>query len=71
MLNEMLDFCQQEFMEDPNEKRRIGYSIINGSLKDIKPGYFCFFVYKKGFFEEFESIKKDIIELLYLSSVII
>jgi AAA+ superfamily predicted ATPase len=26
-INEILDFCQQEFMEDPNEKRRIGYAI--------------------------------------------
>ena len=26
-INEIQDFCQQEFMEDPNEKRRIGYSI--------------------------------------------
>jgi ribonuclease P protein component len=54
-----------------NKHRRIGYSVIKNNIKDIKPGYYCFFVYKKGFYEEFDSINKDILGLLYSSSVIV
>jgi len=56
---------------DRNKYRRRGYSVIQ-KINQIKPGYDCLFVFKKGS----SGIKHDIVEgeiseLLYVSGVLI
>ena len=56
---------------DRNKHRRRGYSIITKYLKNIKPGYFCFFSFKKNSSSiKFEQIEREIINLLKTSGVI-
>ncbi len=54
-----------------NKQRRRGYSIIKNHIKSIKSGFYCFFVYKKGFYTEYSDLEKDIEGLLSVSGMII
>ncbi len=54
-----------------NKQRRRAYSVIKNDLEKIKPGFFCFFVFKKGFHEKFSDLEKDIKGLLSSSGVLI
>ncbi len=54
-----------------NKQRRRGYSAISKVYSSIKPGYFLFFVYKKGFEVDYSSLEKEIRTLLSHSLVII
>ncbi len=57
---------------DRNKSRRRGYSIINKNLAKIRPGYLCFFSFKKGNGEvSFNDLEKEVLELLSASGVII
>ena len=54
-----------------NRLRRRGYSVISKHIKRVGGGYFCFFVYKKGFKEEYSVVESEILGLLSTSGVII
>lgn len=54
-----------------NKQRRRGYSVIQKHINSIKPNFFCFFVYKKGFCTKFSDLEKDIKGLLSQSGMII
>lgn len=54
-----------------NKCRRRGYSAIGKILNRIKPGYYLFFVYKKGFETNFHLLEAEIEALLSSSLVII
>lgn len=54
-----------------NKQRRRGYSIIKKYIKSAKPGFLCFFVYKKGFLNDLSDLEKDIKGLLSQSGMII
>jgi ribonuclease P protein component len=54
-----------------NKQRRRGYSAISKVYPTVKPGYFLFFVYKKGFEIDYSSLEKEISALLSHSLVII
>lgn len=56
---------------DRNKKRRQGYSVINKNLKQIKPNFYCFFVFKRVENSKYSEIEKDIIKLLSISGVLI
>lgn len=54
-----------------NKLRRRGYSVIRKYIKQIKPNYYCFFVFKKGADSiKFASLEKEIFELLSNSLVL-
>ncbi|TSC70546.1 MAG: hypothetical protein CEO12_267 [Parcubacteria group bacterium Gr01-1014_46] len=56
---------------DRNKLRRRGYSVISRNLKKIKPGFFVFFLYKKGFEKDYSLLEKEINGLLSSTLVII
>ncbi len=54
-----------------NKLRRWGYSVITKHIKEIKPGFLCFFSFKKGSVKtEFQSLENEILGLLSVSGVI-
>lgn len=54
-----------------NKYRRRGYSVISKNLKYIKPGFMCFFVFKKGFTDlDYIGLEKEIINLLTSAGVL-
>jgi ribonuclease P protein component len=60
---------------DRNLYRRRGYSVANKFFKNIKPGYFLFFSYKKGGHEQKlnisqKEIEKEIYDLFEQSGII-
>jgi len=54
-----------------NKLRRRGYSIIGRKLEVIKPGFFMFFLYKKGFEKDYSLLEKEVMGLLSSALVII
>lgn len=55
-----------------NKQRRRGYSIITKKGVSIKPGFSCLLVFKKGAdLIKFESLEKEISELLYSVNVLV
>ena len=56
---------------DRNKYRRRGYSVIDLYKDSLKPGYFCFFSFKKGSSGiTFDTLQKEILGLLSASAVI-
>ena len=56
---------------DRNKYRRRGYSIVTLNMKNIQPGYLCFFSFKKGSNKPaFNALEKEITQLLHKASVI-
>jgi|SRR3989344_114624 len=56
---------------DRNRFRRWGYSIVRGSLEQVRSGYFCFFSFKKTLKPiSFSVLEKEARELLSLSGVL-
>ena len=57
---------------DRNKYRRRGYSVVSKQIKTIKPGFFCFFSYKKGDYPiSFSQIEKETSELLSRSAMVL
>jgi ribonuclease P protein component len=57
---------------DRNKHRRRGYSVIEKYLPNVKPGFFCFFSFKKGSSGvSFSALEKEVFDLLKVSSVVI
>ncbi len=57
---------------DRNRQRRRGYSVVSHLIKNTKPGFLCFFSFKKGSGgSSFINLEKEVPELLSLSSVLI
>lgn len=54
-----------------NKQRRRGYSAVAKLVSIVKPGYFLFFVYKKGFETEYTALEGEIKTLLSSALVII
>lgn len=56
---------------DRNKYRRLGYEAIFTILKSIKPGYYLFFVYKKGLIPtSLKTIETEVVKLLSESHVL-
>lgn len=48
-----------------NKMRRQGYAVISSLLKEIKPGFMCFFSYKKGKYPIlYSELEKEITKIL-------
>jgi ribonuclease P protein component len=57
---------------DRNRYRRWGYFTVSKRLKKIKPGFYCFFSFKKtGKVETYNNVEKNVLELLSSSGVLI
>lgn len=56
---------------DRNKLRRRGYSVILRIINRIKPGYFCFFSYKKGYNTDFKMLEDEIVGLLSSMGMIV
>jgi len=55
-----------------NKFRRRSYSVISKNIKNIKPNFMCFFVFKKGFNKlSYFDLEKQILNLLQDSLVLI
>ncbi len=54
-----------------NKQRRRGYSVISKYIKQAKPGFLLFFVYKKDFSKDYEELDREVQALLSSSLVII
>ncbi len=55
-----------------NKFRRRAYSVVSKNIKKIKPGFMCFFVFKKGFDKlSYFNLETQIINLLRDSIVLI
>jgi|SRR5581483_4870129 len=54
-----------------NKWRRRGYSVIQKNLSGVKPGYYCFFSFKKNLQNiKFSDLEKEIIQLLNTAGVL-
>ena len=54
-----------------NRLRRQGYSVINKNIKNIKNGFMCFFLFKKGQYPmSFNVLEKEILEVLDKNKII-
>ncbi len=57
---------------DRNKYRRRGYSVVSQHVANARPGYLCFFVFKKGSGSiKFETLQKEVLDLLHTSGVIV
>lgn len=55
-----------------NKYRRRGYSVISKNIEKIKPGFMCFFVFKKGFTNlNYNGLENEILNLLTSSGVLL
>lgn len=54
-----------------NKLRRRGYSVIRGNIKRIKPGFYCFFSYKKGYQTKFSLLEEEVNGLLSTALMLI